>query len=175
MDLSQFWCLIDSTRGQAERADALTLGLGALPPEQIVRFRLLFDDVLQAANTVDLWGAAHQINGGCTDDGFVYFRERLIELGRDVFDAAVKDPDSLALIVKPGEPMQAEENLASAAMVAWCALTGESEEKFFEAVDVADEKTDRGAIESGVHWDFGDVEEVRERLPRLAAIYGVAN
>ena len=43
----------------------------------------------------ELWGAAYLINGGCSDDGFVYFLGWLIAQGRDVYQAALPDPDSL--------------------------------------------------------------------------------
>ena len=44
----------------------------------------------------DLWGAAFVINGGCSDDGFEYFRGWLMLQGRDVWEAALRDPESLA-------------------------------------------------------------------------------
>jgi uncharacterized protein DUF4240 len=169
MDYVQFWQSVDSTRGQPDRAEQLAKLLEAYPPEDIVRFRLMYDDLMHAANKVDLWGAAHAINGGCTDDGFYYFREGLIELGRPVFEAAVQDPDSLAAVTAPGERIQESEGLGNAPLMAWTAKTGGTEEAFYEAVDGADERTDRGDAEQGEWWDFDDAAEVRHRLPRLAA------
>ena len=44
-----------------------------------------------------LWTAASVIErGGCTDDGFMDFRQWLVGQGRGVYMAALKDPDSLA-------------------------------------------------------------------------------
>jgi Protein of unknown function (DUF4240) len=169
MDYLQFWHLVDSTRGQPDRAEQLAELLEAYPPEDIVRFRLVYDDLMHAANTVDLRAAAYVINGGGSDDGFFYFREALIECGREVFEAAVKDPDCLADLTTPGEEMESEEGLSLAPLNAWIAKTGGTEEQFFEAVDSADERTDRGDAEEGEWWDFDDAAEVRHRLPRLAA------
>jgi hypothetical protein len=169
MDYPEFWHLVDSTRGEPDRAEKLARLLEAHSPEDIVRFRLLYDDLMHTANRVDLWGAAHAINGGCSDDGFYYFREGLIELGRPVFEAAVKDPDSLADVTTPGKPIQESEGLGNAPLMAWMAKTGGTEEAFYEAVDSADERTDRGDAEEGEWWDFADSAEVRHRLPRLAA------
>jgi Protein of unknown function (DUF4240) len=169
MDYTQFWQLVDSTRGQPDRAEKLAKILEARSPEAIVRFRLLYDDLMHAANKVDLWGAAHTINGGCSDDGFYYFREGLIELGRSVFETAVKDPDSLTDVTNPGDRIQESEGLGNAPLMAWTAKTGGTEEAFYEAVDGADERTDRGDAETGEWWDFADQAEVRHRLPRLAA------
>jgi hypothetical protein len=169
MDYLAFWHLVDSTRGQPDRAEKLAKLLEAHAPEDIVRFRLVYDDLMHTANKVDLWGAAHAINGGCSDDGFYYFREALIELGRPVFETAVKDPDALADLTTPGERVQETEGLGNAPIMAWTAKTGGTEEAFYEAVDTADERTDRGDAEEGEWWDFDDDAEVRHRLPRLAA------
>jgi hypothetical protein len=172
MNLDQFWHLIDATRGLPDRGDALTAALGTLPPDEMIRFQLLYDDVLQSANTWDLWGAAYQIMGGCSDDGFSDFREDLLELGREVFEAAVRDPDSLAGVFIPSIPYQPALTLHGAAGAAWTAQTGKSENEFFDAVDAADDRADRGAGEQGERWDFDDGTEVRHRLPKLAALYG---
>jgi hypothetical protein len=169
MDYEQFWQLVDSTRGQPDRAEQLAKLLEPFAPEDILQFRLLYDDLIQSANKVDLWGAAHAINGGCSDDGFYFFREVLIERGRPVFESAVRDPDSLADVVTPGEKMQDSESLGNAPMLAWMAKTGGTEEAFYEAVDNADQRTDRGGAEEGEWWEFADPAEVRHRLPRLAA------
>ncbi|HEX3150106.1 MAG TPA: DUF4240 domain-containing protein [Gemmataceae bacterium] len=169
MDAAQFWQLIDSTRDLPDRAVVLANLLEPLDADEIVRFRLLFDDLLQTANTVDLRGAAYTINGGCEDEGFVLFREALIERGRAIFDTAVRDPDSLADVATPTEPMEGTEGLGNAPAMAWAAKTGSTEDAFFEAVDAADVRTDRGAPEEGVWWAFHKKEEVRDRLPRLAA------
>jgi Protein of unknown function (DUF4240) len=171
MDSLQFWQLIDSTRGLPDRAEALATALQQLDAREIVQFRLLFDDMLQTANTVDLRGAAYTINGGCEDEGFVLFREALIERGRKVFEAAVHEPDSLADIAKVGEPMAGIEGLGNSPAMAWAAQAGSTEEAFFEAVDAADERTDRGAPEEGVWWPFHKADEVRDRLPRLGAMF----
>jgi len=51
----------------------------------------------------DLWGAAFVINGGCSDDGFDYFRGWLMLQGRDVWEAAMRDPESLAGVSLEGD------------------------------------------------------------------------
>jgi len=169
MDVDHFWKVVDSTHGQPDRAEALARLLADLPADEIVSFRLVYDDLLQTANTVDLFGAAHTINGPCQDDGFVEFREALIERGRPVFEAAVREPDSLADVVEHGDPLAGREGLGNAAAMAWAVKTGGTEEAFYEAVDAADERTDRGDAEEGAWWDFNDRAEVQDRLPKLAA------
>ena len=168
MDHAQFWQLTDATRGLPDRADRLADTLKLLPPDEIIEFRLRYDDLINTANRVDLWGAAHLINGGCTDDAFYYFREGLIELGRSVFEISVQDPDSLVNVAKKGEPLEGMENLSNAPIVAWTAATSRPEEDFYEEVDKVDTRSDRGDVEEGEWWNFADKAEARHRLPRLS-------
>jgi Protein of unknown function (DUF4240) len=169
MDYPQFWQLVDSARGQPDPADRLAELLKEFTRDEIIRFRLLYDDLMHTANKVDLWGAAHTINGGCSDDEFFYFRDALIELGREVFEWAVRDPDSLADIAESGSRMQGSASIESAPIAAWMAKTSSTEQAFYEAVDSVDARSDRGDAEEGEWWDFADKAEVRHRLPRLAA------
>ena len=59
-----------------------------------------FDDFAHAysslADQYGLWTAASVMErGGCTDDGFMDFRTWLVAQGKEVYMAALKDPDSL--------------------------------------------------------------------------------
>ena len=169
MTQNDFWRLLDATRGQADRADVLAQGLAQLDEQQIVQFRIVYDDLINAANKFDLWGAAHVINRGCTEDEFYHFREGLIELGQKVFEAALTDPDSLAAVTKPGERLMGSQGLESAAAMAWVSKTNaESEDAFFEAVDAADFESTVEANDEGEWWNFDRRDEVEHRLPRLA-------
>jgi hypothetical protein len=171
MDLNRFWSILDSTLGHENRAEALRLLLMALPDGDIVQFRICYDDVLLAANTVDLWGAAYQINAGCSEDDFYYFREGIIERGRAFFETTVNCPDGLAAFVTPPERIEGMDALSQVPMLAWVEKTSNGENEFYAAVDAEDSAGDRGNIEHGEHWEFSDPEEVRHRLPQLAKRY----
>ena len=67
--------------------------------EYLIEFDAAYDRQMQLAFTWRLWGAAYLINGGASTDGFEYFRSWLISMGRNVFTAAVLDPDSLADVI----------------------------------------------------------------------------
>ncbi|MEO8301058.1 MAG: DUF4240 domain-containing protein, partial [Rhizomicrobium sp.] len=101
MNSDGFWKIIESAKQAAgsdteARVDALRSVLGKLTPADLQAFQNHYDQQIQAAYRWDLWAAAYIINGGCSDDGFRYFRDWLISEGRPVFEAALKDPDSLA-------------------------------------------------------------------------------
>ncbi len=105
MDETKFWKLVeDASRAapgydmQAAERQAAALGaaLEKLPPGEIVAFQGILDEKRNEAYRWNLWGAADLLNGGCSDDCFDYFRAWLIGRGQKVFEAALRDPDTLA-------------------------------------------------------------------------------
>jgi hypothetical protein len=97
VDEDRFWELIEGSRkvsNQCEsQAEALTQLLEELELEEIIEFDRQLTMQLVKAYRWDLWGAAYLINGGCSDDGFEYFRCWLILQGRNYFESVLKDPD----------------------------------------------------------------------------------
>ncbi len=167
MDQEQFWKIIAkacrSDPKESERWDrTLKAELELLQPDEIVEWNHIFDRLAARAYSLDHWGAAYSINGGASDDGFYYFRCWLIGMGRNVYESAVANPDSLADIVDPR--MIAEAEIYAAAHLAWMAVTGRPYTDPYPA-------RNESAELRGEEWDFDDEDEVRRRLPRLAAKY----
>lgn len=105
-----FWALVDqaAVEGRADgeaRCAALARALALLPADDILAFDGAYALALDRACTWDLWGAAALIHGGCSDDGFDYFRDWLISRGRVIYEAALADPDTL---VAPARQEEAE-------------------------------------------------------------------
>lgn len=93
-----FWALIDQAKehrgGPNEWLMEQLVGMGA---EQAKKFDTMARVYMDLAFQYGLWTAASVIvRGGCSDDGFMDFRQWLVAQGRDVYMAALKDPDSLA-------------------------------------------------------------------------------
>jgi hypothetical protein len=182
----EFWAIIEDARtGVAdtvtdadEVADALVDRLSGFTPARIVEFELTFDEVTSAAYRLDLWAAAYLMNGGCSDDCFDYFRGWLVAQGRDVWEAALADPDSLADIADEDTEDESfdGEGLLVAASRAYRRVTG-GEERFWDALErarAADPAADSQPEDpSGEQFDFDfdDHERMRTQLPRLAAIF----
>src|SRR2546428_3572312 len=83
LDRGEFWSLIEDVReksdGDCERlVELLESRLSRLPADEIVAFQTILYELLAEAYTWELWAAAYLINGGCSDDGFDYFRAWLI-------------------------------------------------------------------------------------------------
>jgi hypothetical protein len=131
MDETEFWELIDTTRGAAEgdpeeQADLLVERLLGVDPEQILDFARHFESRYNRAYRWDLWGAAWVLLDGASDDAFDYFRCWLIGQGREVFEGALHDPDSLAELLDDfDEEIDGDgEELGYAADEAYEQLTG---------------------------------------------------
>ncbi len=93
-----FWTLIAQAKehrgGPNEWLMEQLVGMG---PEQARNFDDIASAYMALADQYGLWSAASVMDrNGCSDDGFIDFRAWLIGQGREVYMAALKDPDSLA-------------------------------------------------------------------------------
>ncbi|WP_191304830.1 DUF4240 domain-containing protein [Lentzea cavernae] len=176
MDTNTFWKLIadarasvaDPSDGYAVAAAAVEL-LAERPPAEIVATQQVLWDVLTVSYQNPLWAAAYVINGGCSDDGFDYFRGWLVTQGEEVYTAVLADPDSLAGLpavvaaAESGDEFECEEALS----IAWNAhikATGMQlpQDAFRISYPELDPEWD---------FDFDDSARLAPRLPRLAALY----
>jgi hypothetical protein len=118
MDIESFWDLIKKSKRRAkdceEQSENLTELLTKLEPQEIIDFNRHMKQQLIEAYRWDLWAVAYIIHGGCSDDGFEYFRGWLIAQGRDYFEAALKNPESAAKKVSAGEEAECESILYAA-------------------------------------------------------------
>lgn len=172
-----FWQIIDRVAGVGgepdDRLKALETALQTLALDDIIiAFGMTFRRLLNAAYTWDLWGAAYVIHGGCSDDGFEYFRRWLVSRGRKAYEAALANADSLAdLDLEPTGPEGY-----------W-----EFEEFYYVALDVFRDKggegdpRDHAEPEAGLGGpdpsgeEFSDDEDhLKKRYPKLWQRFGDA-
>ncbi|MFI5608773.1 DUF4240 domain-containing protein [Amycolatopsis sp. NPDC051903] len=161
---TRFWQLIDSARTSGGSAAELLAGR---PRDEIVAAQRTLDELLATSHRSTLWAAAHLVNGGCSDDGFDYFRGWLLTQGRTAFEAAVADPDSLADVaaVRAAAADGAElecEDVLYLATTAHLTATG-------EPLPAGGLLTRLPPLEPD--FDVEDPDEVRERLPRLSELF----
>jgi hypothetical protein len=119
MDIKTFWKIIDSARkendGWEDMYEPLVDRLTALEPNEILLWKNIFDEYQILSYKNKLWAAAYVINGGCSDDGFDYFRGWLTAQGRKIFLKALKEPDSLATVEAAEGDVEFEDILGAAA------------------------------------------------------------
>ena len=173
MRQKEFWEHIEKTRRKdpEAHADRLETRLAKLDPDEILQFDHWWSTFTRKAYDWTLWRAAYLINGGCSDDGFMDFRDWLILQGRAVYEAAVANPDSLADVVDPEDGEY--EIMCTAATDAWFAASGlEPDDAGYRAWQAAWEakypRAPRPRLKGG-RWRSD--RELRKRLPRLAAMY----
>jgi hypothetical protein len=164
MDDTTFWQLIAGTRAAAGnetdgQSDLLEQRLRRLPAQQIAQFERIRQGLDRRAYTYALWGAAYVIEDGCSDDCFRDFRGYLISLGRGPYEAALRDPDSLASVAQDAETG----NWENADDVAPDAYEGVADE------DIPTGDSEPSGDPSGEPWDDEQAEELVQRYPRLAA------
>ncbi|GAA1575061.1 DUF4240 domain-containing protein [Kribbella karoonensis] len=180
MDRDRFWGLVEEARASVDDtvadpdgvADALAKVLGAERAEVIAGFGTELARLLVESYRWDLWAAAYLINSGASEDGFDSFRGWLIAQGREVWDAALADPDSLADVVDEDRPEGFEgfdgEGMLHVGSHAYKNATGD-ETAYWKAVDA--EAPDTPDVPAGEEIDFDDSDELQTHLPRLAALY----
>ena len=127
MDITEFWKLIDKTRvaasGDAQKqSDLLTEELAKLPAEEIISFDEIFHDLKDSAYIANLWDAAYLIEYGCGHSGFQEFREWLVGRGKDAYEKAIENPETLIDVLEVGE--QIFPTLLGPAMEAYEKVTG---------------------------------------------------
>lgn len=98
-----YWKLVNESRVSSVDDQGfikiLTRKLAVLSPIEIAGFRLRTDLFLKESYGSEMWCAGSILNGGCSDDGFEYFRLWVISQGENIFNAAKNNPDSLNEIV----------------------------------------------------------------------------
>lgn len=160
MSIDEFWARIERIHRESEgvmdtKCERLERELTRLEPAEVVSFEEHFRRCDARAYSWDLWAAAYVMNGGCGDSGFSDFRATLISMGRDVFERALADPDTLADTELGGDDAFFE-GFQYVANGVYMARTGDS-------IPVAAEVP---STPSGIAWNEDEVANVCPRLAR---------
>ena len=137
MNKEQFWRIVEDVRSSADPRDqgailfALQEQLRKLPSAEIMEWQEIFQFYDDAAYRDELWAASGAMGAHCSDDGFMDFRSWLISQGRDVYMAALRDPESLAEVDTEGQSLNFEE-------YAYVAPKAYAQRRAYEAGPLAD-------------------------------------
>ncbi|MFC5002216.1 DUF4240 domain-containing protein [Dactylosporangium cerinum] len=180
-EIGDVWRAVEQARAglpvtaEAEKvAESMVRLLSRWQPADIAAFDRPVRELLAVSYRSDLWAAAYIINGGASDDGFDYFRGWLIAQGRDTFERALADPDSLAghpavvAAAAEGRDDLEGEDILGVAWQAYRDVTGaDGLPRPVDPVALPD-------LDPDWDFDFDDSAEMRRRLPRLAALHDYA-
>lgn len=174
MDVDRFWEIVERARcegGEDEHAERLEKLLQSLSAGQVMEFEAHYVAFHRRARKGDVWAAGMLLNHGHgTDDGFHYFRHWLIAQGRQVYEAALADPDSLASVdVEMDEdgPSAEWESYGYAGMKVYKRKTGRDVD-----ADLRQAKLDQPVREEDFDWQVYTDAVLAQRLPKLWSKYG---
>lgn len=168
-----FWQLIDVAHQKGdfmeEQLEWLIEQLARKSINEIVHFDIQFNRVYQKSYTSDLWAAAYIIMGGCSDDSFDYFRAWLVFAGKEVYEQAIADPESIMPYLDEEEVPEFED-LLSCATIAFEEKTGLEQEDFLNIYNsLAGDEGPTPEIE--FDWDEDDEATLSRKFPKLWAKY----
>lgn len=168
LDETIFWNIVDSSVKNTKNQDAqekfLVKEIEKLTPKQIIGFRLRTDKFLYDTYNSEMWCAGYIMNGGCSDDGFEYFRNWIISRGKDTYYKAKENPDSLISEFIEGEEYYDFEDFWYVALTAFENKTGE---ELYDYIS-DDFKTNEGNYPNfEFTWEEEEPETVKAICPKL--------
>ena len=160
-----FWLIVDATRPKgifaALHAGAMQNYLEILTEEQIIDYERQFRELMAESYRWDLWGAAYIVNGGCSDDGFQYFRAWLISQGRSYYEKCLANPEAVGSRADREDRTEDEEFM-------YCAAGAYKEKTGRELPEITVTRTDKPI---GQQWDEADLPKL---YPKLAKKFRLA-
>ena len=168
MTLEQFWNIVEEVHRASDgdmdrKCELLEAALRKLPLDEVRSFHDHFYECFDRAYNYELWAAAYIIGSGCSDDGFSDFRSTLISLGRQTYERAVADPQSLA-------EMDYDAKIAFREGYQYVPTTVETE---LSGGQMFPRTRPHPDTPSGQPWDEDKVEELFPKLAKKYA-YGVS-
>jgi len=169
LDEDLYWAIIDkslkNTKNQEAQEQFLIKEIGKLTPKQMIGFRLRTDKLLYDTYNSEMWCAAYIMNGGCSDDGFEYFRNWVISRGKEIYYKAKQNPDNLISEVDENEEMYEFESFWYVALEAFQEKTGKD---LYDYIDEDNFKTKEGKYpQIEFTWQEENPESMEKICPKL--------
>ncbi len=172
MDEEQFWAIVQTAvdeAGDDEEAylEVAKRELSKLSLKEMIGFRLRTDKLLYDSYTSEMWCAGYLMNGGCSDDGFEYFRLWVISRGRKAYEAAMANPDNLIDYIGDDDEMDFFE-FELFWYVALEAFEEAVDAELYDYIDDENFKTREGNYPNfEFNWEEDDPESMQKLCPRL--------
>ena len=177
MDEEQFWAIVQTAVDEGgddedEYLEVVKRELSKLSLKEMIGFRLRTDKLLYDSYTSEMWCAGYLMNGGCSDDGFEYFRLWVISRGRKVYEAAMANPDNLIDYIGDDDEMDFFE-FESFWYVALEAFEEAVDAELYDYIDDENFKTCEGNYPNfEFNWEEDEPESMQKLCPRLFEKFG---
>ena len=177
MDEEQFWAIVQTAVDEAgndedEYLEVVKRELSKLSLKEMIGFRLRTDKLLYDSYTSEMWCAGYLMNGGCSDDGFEYFRLWVISRGRKVYEAAMANPDNLIDYIGDDDEMDFFE-FELFWYVALEAFEEAVDAELYDYIDDENFKTCEGNYPNfEFNWEEDEPESMQKLCPRLFEKFG---
>lgn len=176
MTEDQFWTLLETAHRKGddpeEQLEWLIGKLAKKPVHEIVGFDFHFNQQYAKSYTSDLWAAAFIIMGGCSDDSFGYFRAWLMFLGKEPYEGALQNPESiLPYLERMEEDVPEFEDFLYCASAAFEEKTGMDQDDYLDLYwKVSGDVYVQPEME--FDWSGDDGEGLLKKFPLLWNAYG---
>lgn len=145
LDEQVYWNIVSTSlkksNNEYEQEAILIKEISKLSPKEMIGFRLRTDKLLYDTYNSDMWCAGYILNGGCSDDGFEYFRNWVISRGKEIYYQAKETPDSLIYEVSENKDEFEFESFWYVALEAFKKRTGKN---LYDFIDYDTFKTREG-------------------------------
>lgn len=169
LDEDKFWAIVskslENSTDEYEQEAYLIDEISKLSPKEMIGFRLRTDKLLYDTYTSEMWCAGYIMNGGCSDDGFEYFRNWVISRGKDTYYSAKGNPDNLITEASDERDEYEFEGFWNVALQAFELKTGKD---LYDYIDYENFKTSEGQYpEFEFNWEEDNPETMQAICPRL--------
>ncbi|MES2453892.1 MAG: DUF4240 domain-containing protein [Bacteroidota bacterium] len=169
LDEDLFWAIVDESPKNTDHLDDQELflikAIEKLTPQEMIGFRLRTDKLLFDSYTSEMWCAGYLMNGGCSDDGFEYFRNWVISRGKDTYYKAKENPDTL--ISQVGDDIE-DYDFESFWYVALEAFNNKTGEDLYDYIDEELFLTKEGHYPKfDFNWKEEDPASMKKICPKL--------
>ncbi len=159
-----FWNIIELSLKNSndidEQEEFLISKLEKMSLQEIISFKLRLDDLANNIHTSEMWCAGYLLNGGCSDDGFDYFKNWVISRGKAVYYSAKENPDNLADFFT--EDNEGEFEFESLDYVAVTAFENKTEDDLYDYLPSGFKRQ-----EFEFNWEEDDDESMKRICPKI--------
>ena len=171
LNIDVFWEIIEKSLKNTNDEDAqlafLRDEIGKLTLKEIIGFRIQTDALLYDTYNSEMWCAGYIMNGGCSDDAFEYFRNWVISRGKEVYNNAKANPDSLINAITEGVDYYGFESFWYVALEVFEQKTGKDLYDYID-YDVVN-KREGSYVDFEFTWEEDEPESMRKICPKLYA------